>query len=218
MELESSLPERVRHLIECLRLANEGKVLCSHLVVRDSTYGTSVVKEDVVLTGSISCEKSRDQVITYRRPHLYLPDDLTREVVAYRILLIRVDLKEPSKGADDPAPIRTLSKAIDSHRADLGLELPLLRLSREVTEIEESLARREQPPAILMILTNTTQTVEPRVLAIKCTEGIRTCLREDEGNHQRRTEHPSRDEDEEEDIVEVKADDLMPLEVDGELA
>ena len=69
-----------------------------------------------------------------------------------------------------------------------------------------------------MILANTTQTVEPRVLAIERTEGIRTRLREDEGNHQRRTEYPSRDEDEEEDIVEVKADDLMPLEVDGELA
>ena len=93
MELESSLPERVRHLIECLRLANEGEVLCSHLVVRDSTYGTSVVKEDVVLTGGVSCEKSGDQVITYRRPHLYLTDDLTCEVVAYRILPIRVDLK-----------------------------------------------------------------------------------------------------------------------------
>ena len=69
-----------------------------------------------------------------------------------------------------------------------------------------------------MILANTTQTVEPRVLAIERTEGIRTRLRKDEGNHQRRTEDPSRDEDEEEDIVEVKADDLMPLEVDGELA
>ena len=143
MELESCLPEGIGHLIERLRLVDEGEVLCSRLVVRGSTYGTSVVKEDVVLTGSVSCEKSRDQVVTYRRPHLYLTDDLTREVVAYRILLPWVDLKEPSKGADEPAPIRTLSKAIDSHRADLGLELPLLRLSREVSELEESLARRE---------------------------------------------------------------------------
>ena len=95
MELESSLPEGIRHFIECLRLVNEGELLCSRLVVRGSTYGTSVVKEDVVLTGSVSCEKSRDQVVTYRRPHLYLTDDLTREVVAYRILLPRVDLKEP---------------------------------------------------------------------------------------------------------------------------
>ena len=143
MELESCLPQGIRHLIERLRLVDEGELLCSRLVIRGSTYGTSVVEENVVLAGCVSCEKSRDQVVTYRRPHLYLTDDLTREVVAYRILLPRVDLKEPSKGADEPAPIRTLSKAIDSHRADLGLELPLLRLSREVTELEESLARRE---------------------------------------------------------------------------
>ena len=175
------------------------------------------MEEDVVLAGCVSCEKSSDHVVAYRWSHLYLTDDLTREVVAYRILLPRVDLKESCKGTDKPAPIRTLSKAIDSHRADLGLKLPLLWLSREVTEGEEALTRREKPPAILKVLTNTTQTVEPRVLAIERTEGIRTHLREDEGNHQRRTEYPSCDEDEEENIEEVKADDLMPLEVGGEL-
>ena len=143
MELKSCLPEGIRHLIECLRLANEGELLCSRLVIRGSTYGTSVVEEDVVLAGCVSCEKSSDHVVAYGWSHLYLTDDLTREVVAYRILLPRVDLKESCKGTDKPAPIRTLSKAIDSHRADLGLELPLLRLSREVTELEESLARRE---------------------------------------------------------------------------
>ena len=51
MELESSLPEGVRHFIECLRLANEGELLCSCLVVRGSTYGTSVVKEDAASEG-----------------------------------------------------------------------------------------------------------------------------------------------------------------------
>ena len=51
MELESCLPEGIRHLIERLRLVDEGEVLCSRLVVRGSTYGTSVVKEDAASEG-----------------------------------------------------------------------------------------------------------------------------------------------------------------------